>query len=325
MNSQQVVQAGITWKQCADLPIKLCSGKAIIINDKVYCGGGSTDDDDNDYIAYCYDQTQDEWTNLPPLPVRFYTLGQVNGKLVAVGGLKKSDDEETNEVFTYDEKASKWKQTIPPMPTARNSPGVLSIQSALVVAGGETSPGETTNAVEIYKADTSQWYKANRLPRACQDISLVAIGNTCYALGGYNGLLEVNQAIYASVDDILSNAIPANQTAHSSSIADTQSAWKNLANTPMYIPAAAVLAGNLLTIGGRNTSDDNDDDDGTDMKEIYMFSPSTKSWIYFSDLPEARCLTAVAVLSSTEILVIGGYHDNARVNTTYKGKLHLKL
>ena len=250
INSQQVVQAGITWKQCADIPIKLSDGKSIIINDKVYCGGGRTDVYDYDYIAYCYDQTQDKWTNLPPLPVRFYTLGQVNSKLVAIGGLKKRDDEATNDVFTYSEKASKWKQTIRPMPTARHSPGVLSIQSALVVAGGETSSRETTNAVEIYKVDTSQWYRTDGLPTACQDISLVAIGNTCYALGGNKGLLDLNQAIYASVDDILSNAIPANQTIHSSSNADAQSAWKTLANTPTYIPAAAVLAGNLLAIGG---------------------------------------------------------------------------
>ena len=319
INFQQVVQASITWKQCADISINLSDGKSIIINNKVYCGGGRTDVYDYDYIAFCYDQTQDKWTNLPPLPVRFYTLGQVNSKLVAIGGLKKPDDEATNDVFTYSEKSSKWKQTIRPMPTARHSPGVLSIQSALVVAGGETSPGETTNTVEIYKVDTSQWYKADRLPTACQDLSLVAIGNTCYALGGNNGLFDLNQVIYASVDDIFCNAIPADQTAHSSN-ADAQSAWKSLANTPTYIPAAAMLAGNLLAIGGMGTPDDR-----ADVKHIYMFSPSTNSWIYFSDLPEPRSVTAIAVLSSTEILVIGGWHDNARVNTMYKGKLHLKL
>ena len=65
-----------------------------------------------------------------------FGLGQVNGKLVAVGGEKKSDFRATNEVYTYDERSRKWKQTIPPMPTARYSTGVLSLQSALVVAGG---------------------------------------------------------------------------------------------------------------------------------------------------------------------------------------------
>ena len=209
---------------------------------------------------------------------------------------------------------------LPPMPTARYVPCVLSLQSALVVAGGCTSFRKYTDAVEIFKADTSQWYRTDPLPTACYDISLVVIGNTCYALGGYKYLSYFNQALHASVDDLLHNAVPANQTTHSGSSANTQSAWKTLANTPTYQPAAAMLAGNLLAIGGNETSEG-----GADKKEVYMFSPSTNSWIYISDLPEPRSYTAVAVLLSTEILVIGGYRCGDRVNTTYKGTLQLKL
>ena len=279
--------------------------------------GGNADE----YIVYCYDPSQDNWTTLPPLPVRWFGLGQVNGKLVAVGGRKKSDFRATNEVYTYDEQSRKWKQTIPPMPTARHSPAVLSLQSALVVAGGATSFTEYTDAVEIYKADTSQWYRTDRLPTACCDVSPVIIGNTCYTLGGFNGQ-HLNQAICASVDDLLRNAVPANQTTHSGST-DTLSAWKTIANTPTHQPAAAMLAGNLLAIGGKETSPG-----VSDKKEVYMFSPSTNLWIYISDLPEPRSDTAVAVLSSTEILVIGGFCGDIHVHAvsiTYKGTLQLQL
>ena len=234
--------------------------------------------------------------------------------------MKKGDSRSNNEIFTYDEQSKKWKKTLPPMPTARRFPGVTSLQSALVVAGGHTST-VYTDAVEIFKADTSQWYRTDRLPTSCTHISLVVIGNACYALGGFKYPSNLNQALYASVDDLLSNAVPANQTNHSGSSANTQSAWRTLANTPTYQPAAAVLAGNLLAIGGKETSEE-----GADKKEeVYMFSPSTNSRIYISDLPEPRCYTTVAVLSSTEILVIGGRCDDDRVNTTYKGTLQLKL
>ena len=285
-------------------------GKTTIINGKVYCRGLSYND--TDYIVYCYDPSQEKWTTLPPLPVKYFGLGQVNGKLVAVGGLKESTGKATNDVYTYDEQSQKWKQTIPPMPTARWSPGVLSLQSALVVAGGFIS--SRTSAVEIFKPDTSQWYRTDPLPTACCYLSLVAINNTCYALGGYGGS-HLNQALYASVDDLLGNAVPANQTTHSGS-SDTQSAWKTLPNTPTYRPAAAVLAGNLLAIGGKETSEG-----GADMKEVYMYSPSTNSWIYISDLPAPRAYTVAAVLSSTEVLVIGGRVGG---NTVYKGTLHQK-
>ena len=292
--------------------MRMSTGKTTVINGKVYCGGGVTgdDDDDDEYIVYCYDPSQDKWTTLPPLPVRWFGLGQVNGKLVAVGGWKKSTGNRTNEVYTYDERSQKWKQTIPPLPTARQSPGILSLQSALVVAGGYKST--FIIVVEIFKPDTSQWYRTDPLPMGCNHVSLVAIGNICYALGGWNGS-HLNQALYASVDDLLGNAVPANQTTHSGS-SDTQSAWKTLPNTPTYLPAAAVLAGNLLAIGGKETSGIG----GAAMKEVYMYSPSTNSWIYISDLPTPRSCTAVAVLSSTKVLVIGG-------RAVYKGTLHRKL
>ena len=263
--------------------------------------------DSHKYIIYCYDSSQDKWTTLPPLPVVWFGLSQVNGKLVVVGGVK-SGSQISSEVYTYDERSRKWKQTIPPMPTARHSPGVLSLQSALIVAGGSSY----TAAVEIFKPDTSQWYRTDPLPTACQDILLVAIGNTCYALGGYDDS-SLNQALYASVDDLLRNAVPANQTTHSGS-SDTHSAWKTLPNTPTYQPAAAVLAGSLLAIGGDEISGG-----GAPKKEVYMYSPSTNSWIYISDLPAPRSLTAVAVLSSTRVLVIGGVNKRERVNTVYQG------
>ena len=200
------------------------------------------------------------------------------------------------------------------MPTARQFPGVLSLQSALVVTGGDEGFLEYISAVEIFKPDTSQWYRTDYIPIACQSTSLVAIGNKCYTLGGYN-VSYFNQALYASVDDLLRNAVPANQTTHSHS-SDTQSAWKTLPNTPTYMPTAAVLADKLLAIGGKETSEG-----GAAKKEVYMYSPSTNSWIYISDLPAPRSTTAVVVLSSTRVLVIGGWNEREIVNTVYQGTL----
>ena len=294
----------------------MTNGKTVVINRKVYCGGGGGAGNYSEYTVYCYDPSQGKWTALPPLPVRYFSLGQVNSKLVAVGG-QKSNGTIISGVYTYHEEPLKWKQTIPPMPIATSSPGVLSLQSALVVAGGHIHKSSYTAAVEIFKPDTSQWYTTDYLPMACCQLSLVAIGNTCYALGGYNGSY-LNQALYASVDDLLGNAVPANQTPHSGSSA-TQSAWKTWPDTPTYHPAVAVLAGNLLTVGGGKIPNGL-----SDMKQIYMYSPSTNSWIYICDLPAPRSIATVAVLSSTEILVIGGFCGTT-VNTVYKGILHLKL
>ena len=334
-----ILQVGVTWRRSTRLPIRINNVRIAIINGKVYCGGGITDDScrDDEHIVYCYDPLQDKWSTLPPLPVYYFGLGQVNGKLVAVGGRMTNSDDysrvaSTNTIQTYDEKSQKWMQTIPPMPTARDCINVLSVPSALIVAGGCTSPFYT-NAVEVFKMGTSQWYRTDPLPTACANTSLVAIDSTCYALGGFNGSL-LNQALYASVNDLLGNAAPANHTTHSDS-SHSQSAWKKLPNTPTYRPAAAVLAGRLFAIGGKETSNLQL---GASKKEIYIYSPSTNFWNYIGDLPEPRASTAVAILSSIEILVIGGLTtaglfggliatggtSGDRVNTVHKGTLHLK-
>ena len=298
---------------------------ATVIDSKVYCGGVTGFA--IECTVYCYDTSKDKWTTLPPLPVINFGLGQVNGELVAIGGWKKSDEEETNEVYTYyyDEQsqARMWKQTIPPMPTARCSPGVFSLQSALVVVGGvqvtQSLRHEPTACTEIFKPDTLQWYyRTDPLPR--NDMTLVASGNTCYALGGFERPLYHSQALYASLDDLLDKAIPADQTTHSGRCR-RQPAWKPLPNTPNYQPAAAVLDGNLLAIGG------NVERCGRPDKKIFMYTRSTNSWIHVSDLPARRLDPTIAVLSSTEILVIGGWNgDNpygsTSMNTVYTGTMH---
>ena len=145
------------------------------------------------------------------------------------------------------------------------------------------------------------------------------MGNSCYALGGYNRLSHLNQAVYASVDDLLRNTLPANQTSQDDS-SDTQSAWNALPNTPTFGPAAAVLVGNLFAIGGNEISTGGP---GTTKKEVYMYSSSTNSWIYTSDLPAPRVDATIAELSSSEFMVIGGKVQYTRVSTSYTGTLAL--
>ena len=137
------------------------------------------------------------------------------------------------------------------MPTPRSSMGVLSLQVALVVAGGVTSTRPCTTSVDIFKLDTLQWYRTDPLPMECCNLSMVSTGNTCYALRGYKYPIQLNQALYSSIDDLLHHAVLHNKTPHDCrGDSDSQSAWKTLPNIPSYRPTAAIVAGNLLAIGG---------------------------------------------------------------------------
>ena len=197
---------------------------------------------------------------------------------------------------------------------------VLSLQVALVVVGGVTSTRPCTTSVDIFKLDTLQWYRTDPLPMECCNLSMVSTDNTCYALGGYKYPIQLNQALYSSIDDLLHHAVLHNKTPHDCrGDSDSQSAWKTLPNIPSYRPTAAIVAGNLLAIGGNAACE------GRAYKsEVYMYSVSSNSWIYISDLPLALSKASVAVLSSVELLVIGGRGDVGRMNAVCMGILTLR-
>ena len=303
------------WQSCADLPCASCNGTATIIDGYVYFTGTFAA---NLYLVHCYDPSQDNWITLPELSVCRFGLGKINENLVAVGGLSRNASC-CNKLYVYNKKSliAKWSQKYPPMPTARRSPGILCLPSALLVVGGVKDGAQFANEVEILKLDVMQWSKATQIPVPCACMSLVSIGNTCYATGGYYGFQEnttfLKEALHASMDDLLHSS-----TAAKEPICGSRLIWKSLPDTPRYIPTAGVLAGRLLAIGGGDQPRG-----GADMKEVYLYSDTAKCWVYIGDLPAPRGNATVVALSATEILVIGGYNSE-EMSTVYKGTLQIE-
>ena len=297
--------------------MKMSGAQTVVIRDRVYCGGGAADDDD-DYPVFSYSPSEDTWNTLPDHYVRWFGLGQVRGKLVTVGGRKKSDGKVTNEVYEFDDVTQSWKQSIPPMSTARWSPAVLSHHSTLTVAGGYT--GHTrTSVVEVYREDTSQWHTTEPLPFHWRDASSLLIDNRWYLLGGTaEGEVYSNRAVCAHVDLLLQKALPRDQ-ASTDRDSTNNSAWEVLPNTPHYAPAAATFCTSLLAVGGTTGINY----PSNSQAAVHVYSPCTNAWIDISDLPAPRLGTATAMLSPTELLVIGGW-NNGRQNSVYKGLLRIE-
>lgn len=290
--------------------------QSTVINGKIYLGGGQSE-----YI-YCYDPSEDNWTSLPPLPTKQFGLGEFSGMLVAIGGVNYSNQQPTNTLYTLTgTKSQKWDTKIPPMPTARHSVAVAGLKSALLVAGGTLHTGKSTNAVEVFKTETTQWYQTDyfQLPTPCSNPSLVVMDDTLYIMGGYNMEGErlshyyLNQAMYASVNDILAFA-EYDEIEYDEIDGNSDVEWKTLHHTPSYHPVAAILDGNLLAICGHEEPETT-----TIQKKVYMFRPPINSWVYVSDLPDfIQCTTSVK-LSPKEIVVIGS--DANKLTTIFKGSV----
>ena len=324
----------------------MCGGQAVVIDRKVYYGGGEANNKDVCYLVQCYDPSQDEWTTLPPLPVRYFGLGQIYGQLVAVGGerkLQREEFERSKHVYTYDGNGRAWRETLPPMSSALLHPAVISHKSMLVVAGGDHF-GVVKRSVEIFRQNQEEavgkWCRTRKsLQEACFGLSTVSSDSESklYALGGKNDHGNLNQAIYISTENLhcCSATELDNRTSELADLsllfsstdvlrrkqALDDSPWKELPNTVTYSPAASMLGSSLIAIGGWDTADQ----EGSNVKtNIMMYSSGTNSWIYIGDLPAPRAKITAAVLSLAEVLVIGGWDGQGMSKAVYKLSLLLK-
>lgn len=287
--------------------------QSTVINGKVYLGGG-----ESEYV-YCFNPSEEKWNNLPPLPVKEYGLGQINGTLVAVGGVDYSTQMPSNILYSLSGgKSQKWERKFPPMPTARHSVAVTGLKSALLVAGGLVDTHKSTHTVEVFKSDTARWYKTDsfQLPTACFCPSLTVMEDMIYVIGGYHTsdqtTTRLSQAVFASVSDILDVA------EYDEVNGDIDNQWKKLHGTPTFQPLAVMLDGNLLAVCGHDTANTS-----TRRKQVYMYSQPINSWIYISDLPESIECTTTAALSPTEILVVGS--DAEKVTTIFMGSVTAEM
>ena len=201
------------------------------------------------------------------------------------------------------------------MQTARCLHGVLSLKSALVVAGGQVSgsgDNSSTNAVEVFKLDKMLWYAAEPLPVCLLNMSMTLLHNTCYVIGGYCDRPQCH-VYYAELDSLLLSCEDQSMTKGLNTV------WTTLpTDMPVCLPAAVNIAGNLLIIGGTAATEAREPQSG-----VYVYSPSGGMWNHIGDLSTPRKICKAIKISPLEVLVIGGWTlEEGDKNTVVKGRLH---
>ena len=337
------MQAEIEWLQCKSCSEAFSQSSAVMVDGKIYCSGSAS----SKHSIFAYDPFQDVWlTGLPPLQVSKFGLGQINGKVVAVGGLK-SDKTVTNEIVVYDYSKlgtvyRKWKRSVPAMPTARHSPTVVSDKSLLLVAGGVDK--EVVNNVEIHNSDTGQWSITTPLPFPSSGMSPVVVGDQLYLVGGFLGKNTTSsKAISVSLDSLRKRGSPLESSrgrstsSHRPSVqgsngdirmaytpepSDTthheEQLWHELCDTPRYGVTGVHVSDSLLVLGGEASAGG-----GAVSKDMYGYSSKLDMWVKVGSLPSGRLLPCVFKISPFHIVLIGGLDsNNMRSGHVYKGSLN---
>ena len=297
------------------MPLKMILAQAIVISDQVYIGGGIAESEAEQFRVCKFDPVKNEWSTLPPAPVKWFGVGQLNGKLVLVGGMLENDTR-TADVHVFED-SQQWEKSIPAMPSARSVTTVLSHSNSLIVCGGNEAGGLRAT-IFVYCGLTSQWSSAGSLPSACYRPSAVVMHNHSIIAGGYYGIYSHQQR-----KSVASLILP------SSSVVQI---WPDM---PHYDSSIAAIGGSILAIGGASkvapinllVSSITFRTTATVYKkstssEVYAYCPTTSSWIHIGDLPAPRNRVATATLPSGELLVMGGGNRESNFsNSVFMGSI----
>ena len=193
-------------KPFADMPITVTSFGACRSGDHLYVYGGHTGEAHHYSIQEQSDQLLSlditkpdaEWKVLSHGPrLQGLALVTYGTRLIRVGGFQATNEENedhhlvsSSEVMSYDTQSGTWS-SLPSLPEPRSSHDAMVVGDRLYVVGGWTLKGDETTwlttAWSLNLSDTSrQWEPVPSPPFNRRAISLVALGDRLYALGGMN-------------------------------------------------------------------------------------------------------------------------------------------
>ncbi len=293
----------LKWREGEKAPcqmVRYCN--AVIDNCTVYC---KTNCDANK--MYAYHVPSSEWSLIPDCPTqKAFTATVIDGLLTAVGGCE-NDNKNTNKLFSLTGEGSsrKWTEKFPPMPTKRYAVSALCTGTALIVAGGygHGDKNRTLKTFEVLNTETRQWHTAPDLPEPLALSSLTLCDDLIYLLGEIDkGNTTTNSVYCCSLSTLLSTVTDSKslggRLVGTLTRSSKGSKWNRVADIPVKLSTAVTLHGQLLAIGGWDSS--------KPTTAVHVYQPTTNSWEIISHMttPRYRCLVATPL---NQLMVVGGW------------------
>ena len=204
----------------------------------------------------------------------------------------------TGVIGAWEEKTRKWVHPLPPMPTARDAATAIAHDDKwLVVVGGRDDRLRSLSKVDILNLSTKQWHSGAPLPQPTHKMTAAILSDRAVLvlLGGASGDNgDCNKVFSVCLDQLISQA-PLSDSHYAPA-----SPWLTLPDTPVSSSTALALNGALLAVGGIKN------EDPRLSSPIYLYRPSSKSWVEVGKLPISRKKCACTVLPSGEVFVAGG-------------------
>ena len=252
------------------------------------------------YPVLVYSTNEQKWRTLPEHWCSA-AIAVVNNHVTLIGGEDVSTGKATNTLSTWYEEEGRWKQVLPPLPTRRVSPAVISHDNLLLVTGGVAEEGSTVlNTTDVLDLTTMKWTTPEELnlPVSLWRHHLVLCGEYLYLVGGaavclWHSPKDYNsQAWKAKWSDVKQTAAPQHSQPQ-------RGVWTRIADPPTLLPTAVSCGGTLYTVGGVTR-------DNKPISTVYTYVTARNQWISVGDMSVGRVGQCAVPLSNASIFVAGG-------------------
>ena len=287
-----------------DMPMGAVSYGATIHNSKVYISAIGKDGNGK-YVfpVLVYSTNEHKWNTLPEQQ-HGAAIAVLNNHITLIGGQDVSTGKVTNTLSTWYEDGW-WKLVLPPMPTGRSCPAVISHDNFLLVTGGVAKDGSTVlNTTDVLDLTTMKWStpKGLNLPIPLWGHHLALCGEYLYLVGGATVYPrqspedDNSQAWRAKWSDVKQTAAP-----HHSQ--PQRGLWTRIADPPTLSPTVVSCGGTLYTVGGVTRDD-------KPVSTVYSYISARNQWVSVGDMSVGRYWHCPVPLSSNTIFVAGGLTIN---------------
>ena len=277
-----------------DLPLPTADASVLRIGNTVYISGGACCDIESARYVQAYNLDAARWTTLPPAPVYNSESTVIHGQLTLIGGFDVSTKKVTNRICTWVEDQGEWRQTIPPMSTARLRPCVIQSGNVVAVLGGGAEDDTTAlSSVDVLNTATLQWTASHflALPIPMYGLKAAICDGYVYVMSPYHPVQKAWKLplsiLEQSIVDQLHNS---HQQCH----------WVEVEHTPFFRSGLLPTSRHPLVVNGSDAFDS--------LRSAIEVSSQNK-WSHVGCCDPACIRPCLLAVSCSSFLVLGGCID----------------
>ena len=284
-----------------NMPMGAISYVATVHNSKVYIRASSVDERGARISPILVYSTREYKWSILPQQRGSAAIAVVNNHVTLIGGQDILTYWYTNTPSTWYEEEVRWKQVLPPMPTGRSRPAVISHDNLLLVTGGLAENGFTVlNTTDVLDLSTMKWTFPERLnlPVPLWQHHLVLCGEYLYLVGGAT-MCPVQSPAHANSWAWRAKWSDVKQTAAPQLSQPQRGTWTRIADPPTLFPTAVSCGGALYTVGGIARDD-------KPVSIVHSYIPARNQWVSVGNMSVGRYFHCAVPLNSNTIFVAGG-------------------